>query len=196
MKSKLPIYKMTINDDDDSGVDYVALVDNPAIEVDWFAFNSHSQFKSIDKERRIITGALMIADLPIYRKTEEMGEFMVMFDVPTIEQIVQKFFKGKKTNNVNEMHDTPLEGVYMFESFITDKSRGIEAPKGFSKIPYGSWFGSYKVDNLDIWNNFIKTGEFKGFSVEGLFDLQPLKMSANNELQEFNSWLDKYILTI
>ena len=139
----------------------------------------------------LITGALMIADLPIYRNTPEMGEFMVKFDAQTIEQIVQKFFKGKKTGNVNEMHDDPLDGIYMYESFITDKSRGISAPKGFKDIADGSWFGSYKVDNQEVWDNFIKTGEFKGFSVEGLFDLTPVKMKKENHLEEFGKFLSE-----
>ena len=192
MKPKLPIYKMTINpNDEESGVSYVALVDEPAIQVDWFAFNSVAKFKAVDKDRRIITGALMIADLPIYRNDPKMGEFMVVFDAPTIEQIVQKFFKRDMSRNVNEMHDTPIEGVYMYESFITDKSRGILAPKGFKDVPDGSWFGSYKVDNDDVWEDFIKTGEFKGFSVEGMFDLQPMKMRATNHLEDFKKWLDK-----
>jgi len=192
---KLPIYKMTINDADDSGVSYVALVDEPAIEVDWFAFNKQIKFKASDPDRRIITGALMIADLPIYRNDPKIGEFMVQFDAPTIEKIVQKFFKNNNSNNVNEMHDTPIEGVYMYESFITDKDRGILAPKGFKNVPDGSWFGSYKVDNDDVWEDFIKTGEFKGFSVEGVFEMNPVKMRKDESSKDFNEWLDKNFLT-
>lgn len=191
MATKLPIYRMTINpDDEETGVDYVALVDQPAIEVDWFAFDKEMKFKA-DVDRRIITGALMIADLPIYRRDEKMGEYMVVFDKTTIEQIAQKFAKRKKNSNVNEMHATPLDGVYMYESFITDVERGIVAPKGFKKVPDGSWFGSYKVDNDDVWNNFIKTGDFKGFSVEGFFDLQPIKMQKISYLQDINNHIDK-----
>jgi len=56
----------------------------------------------------------------------------------------------------------------MFESFITDQSRGIQPMKGFEDAPDGSWFGSFKVDNEGVWND-VKEGKFKGFSVEGLF---------------------------
>ena len=136
----------------------------------------------------------MIADLPIYRRDEKMGEFMVVFDKQTIEQIVQKFFKRKKTGNVNEMHETPLEGVYMYESFITDKERGIVPPKGFKKVPDGSWFGSYKVDNDEVWNEFIKTGEFKGFSVEGMFDLQPVKMNKISVVSDLHDFIDSFFV--
>ena len=41
-------------------------------------------------------------------------------------------------------------------------------PKGFSELPEGSWFGSFRVENDDVWQQ-VKDGDFKGFSVEGLF---------------------------
>ena len=188
----LPIYKMQINEEDESGVDYVSLVDQPAIESNWMAFKENKPFLfAANLDRRIITGALMIANKPIYRNNPDMGEFMVVFDAPTIEQIAQKFFKLNKVNNVNAMHEEVIPGVYMFESFIVDKQRGIMPPKGFENISNGSWFGSYKVENEEVWNNFIKTGEFKGFSVEGLFDMKPLKMRKIDQYQEFCNWLDK-----
>lgn len=175
MEKVLPIYRLTIKDEDDKmGVNYVALVDEPAIQTNWLAFNGQMKF-AMDKERKIITGALMLADLPIYRRSEKMGEFYVVFDKFQIEKIVQRFMKNGFTDNVNKMHDAKqtVDGVYMYESFIVDSQRGIRPPLGFEDAPEGSWFGSYKVDNEDVWNNFIKTGEFKGFSVEGVFDLVP-----------------------
>lgn len=186
LKPKLPIYKIKINSsfEDESGVDYVALVDDPAIERNFIAFANQIRFKAADNERRIVTGALMIADLPIYRQSAKMGEYYVVFDKQTIEQIVQKFFKKGFSNNVNEMHQPQLtvDGMYMFESFIVDSSRGILAPKGFTGISEGSWIGSYKVENEDIWQNFIKTGEYKAFSVEGMFDLEPMGKSIEEEI--------------
>ena len=186
MERKLPIYKLTINDTDESGVNYVALVDGPAIQRNWFAF-SKQDFKFVaDADRRIITGALMVADLPIYRRNESMGEFYVIFDKAQIEKCVQKFFKNGHTSNVNKMHDPNLkvDGVYMFESFIVDSARGIKAPEGFTGITEGSWIGSYKVDNEDVWQNFIKTGDFKGYSVEGMFDYEPHTLSTEEEIEK------------
>jgi hypothetical protein len=134
-----------------------------------------------NKEKRIISGALMVADLPIYRK-DEQGEYYGLFTAEDIYNIRNKFFKNNNTKSVNEMHDPNkmIDGVYMIESFIIDSKRGINAPDGL-KLTDGSWFGSYKVDNEEIWNDFIKTGEFKGFSVEGVFkttqiDSKPLSI--------------------
>lgn len=173
---KLPIYYLEINDNDETGVDFVAFVDKPAIEVNWKAFDKqeplNQMFKTVSEDRRIITGALMLADTPIYRRDDMYGEYNVVFTKDTIEKIVNKFFKQGNTHNVNAMHSKEMiiDGVYMFESFIVDKERGIKAPKGFEDAPDGSWFGSFKIENDEVWNNYIKTGVFKGFSVEGLFN--------------------------
>jgi hypothetical protein len=170
----LPVYKLIINDEDETGVEYVALVDDPAIKRNWVAFNIQHQFKVENEEKRIVSGPLMIADMPIYRRSENMGEYYVVFDADTIMQIVQKYFKNQRNNNVNKMHlsSEKVEGVYCFESFIIDSKRGIMTPKGFDTLPDGSWFGSFKVDNESVWAE-IKAGEFKGFSVEGVFDMVP-----------------------
>jgi len=114
----------------------------------------------------------MLANTPIYRRDEQYGEYNVIFTPDTIEKIVNKFFKQGHQADVNGMHnaDFTIDGVYMFESFIIDKSRGIKAPEGFGEIPEGSWFGSFKVENEDVWNSYIKSGVFKGFSVEGMFN--------------------------
>ena len=139
-----------------------------------------SKFSS-NKEKRIVSGPLMVSNLPIYRK-DEQGEYYGLFTAEDIYNIRNKFFKNNNTKSVNEMHDPNkmVDGVYMIESFIIDSKRGINAPDGL-KLTDGSWFGSYKVDNEEIWNDFIKTGEFKGFSVEGVFkttkiDTKPLSI--------------------
>lgn len=174
---KLPVFKMKINPEDTSAqaVEYVALVNQPAIEMNWMQFNKQFSF-STDKERRLIMGALMVADMPIYRKgiipfTKEEGEFYVTFDKETIFQIVEKFFRNGYTSKFNIMHDQNqrTEGVYMVESMVVDSSRGVTAPKAFEGISEGSWIATVKVDNDEIWNDFVKTGVLKGFSVEGIF---------------------------
>jgi hypothetical protein len=127
------------------------------------------KFAVQNEERRIVTGPLMIANLPIYRKGADGFEFYVVFDAATIEQLVMKYHKDGFQHSVNLMHNgQQVEGVYMFESFIIDSQRGITAPTGFDNIPDGSWFGSYKIENDEVWN-LIKAGTFKGFSVEGFF---------------------------
>lgn len=139
-------------------------------------------FKVQDAERRIITGAAMIPDLPIYRRDDVHGEYEVVFSKDTIETIVKKWAKSGFYNNVNIMHNPDAQpgGVYLIESFIVDKTRGINAPKVLDdNLPDGSWVQSYYVENDVVWND-IKNGVFKGFSVEGMFDMVDASFKAIN----------------
>jgi hypothetical protein len=171
MERKLPIYKIQIAESDELGVDYVALVDKPAIERSWMAFEKQRQLFQANEDKQIVSGALIVANLPIYRRDEKLGEFYVVFDSETTMDIVQRFFKKGFSGNVNLMHDPKqvVQDVFMFESFIINKERGICTPKGHDELPDGSWFGSFKVNNPEVWKQ-IKDGTFQGFSVEGLFN--------------------------
>lgn len=173
MEKNIPVYKLLIDPRDESGISFVALVDDPAIQRHWLAFRNQKQcFRVSNGEQRIISGPLLLADYPIYRADKQLGEHYVVFDKDTIRQAVYKFFRQGNTSNVNLMHSAKAQvpGIYLFESFIIDSKRGLPTPKGFDTLPEGSWFGSYKVDNDEVWNTFIKSGEFRGFSVEGLFE--------------------------
>lgn len=183
---KIPIYKLTINPDDpNTGVEYVALVNEPAIQRNWIAFSTEEKikFQIVNEEKRVISGALMVADLPIYRKANAKipTDYYAVFDAETIWQIAQKYFKEKRSSSVNLMHEpnAKVNDVYCFESFIVDSKRGINTPTGFDKLTDGSWFGSFKVDNEQVWEE-VKAGTFKGFSVEGFFELEP-QPSADEE---------------
>ena len=180
----LPLYEMVINPEETSEVEvsFVALVDKPAIERNFLAFKDNTLHFALDEEKRIISGPAMVADAPIFRK-DENGEYNVFFSAETIRDIAVKFFKKDYQKNLNLFHDPSLslEGVTIFESFVSDVSRGIQPMKGFEDLPDGSWFISAKVDNEEVWNK-IKSGEVKGFSVEGIFSFMKV-----NGTQKHNS---------
>lgn len=175
---ELPIYELMINEDmqDDAEVSFIALVDKPAIQKNWNAFKENVKFQIVSEDKQIISGPVMLADSPIYRNDATNGEYYVVFSKDTIFKIAQKFFKKGYQANVNLMHDSnqQVEGVTMFESFISDVDRGILPMKGFEDAPDGSWFGSFKVDDDNVWQ-MIKEGKFKGFSVEGIFEYSKAK---------------------
>jgi len=216
MSMNLPIYRLDINEfDDETGIDFVSLVEAPAVERDFQAFNqsfvepnaneSESEFVTRcipilinegkdseqavaicysmyqdktkmqkfaiqDEEKRIVSGVAMVADMPIYRRDAIRGEYYVVFDADSIFKIAKKWARSNKYDSVNAHHKTPIEeGVSLFESFIVDRERGVMPPKGYEDVANGSWFVSYLIDNDDVWAK-VKAGEFKGFSVEGVFD--------------------------
>jgi len=177
----LPIIKLTINEDDETRVEKVSFVDDPAIERQWMAFNSEKNpYKFQHDEKRVVSGPLMVAGLPIYRFDDKFGPYYVQFDADTIKNVVLKFSKEQRAKEVNLMHETDVEDVFMFESFIIDERK--PTPIGFPELPNGSWFGSFKVDNDEVWAK-VKDGTFTGFSVEGIFE-EYAERIADEELIE------------
>lgn len=166
------------------GVSFVALVDKPAIEKNFMAFNAMKIEFSKDEEKRIISGPAMVANSLIYRK-DDNGEYNVFFSKKTIEEIALKFFKMDYQKNLNLFHDPnlSLDGVTIFESFVTDSSRGVLPMKGFEDLPDGTWFISCKIENDAVWEK-IKTGEVKGFSVEGIFNYVKKPQAIEDQISE------------
>jgi len=151
-------------------------------------FNLMQNFAIQNEDKRIVTGALMIPDQLIYRKSEKFGEHYVRFSAETIKEISIKFAKKGFQKNVNLMHDETLavEGVTMFESFLSDKARGIAPIAAFADLPDGSWFGSFYVENDKVWQ-LVKDNQLRGFSVEGMFDYVQPKQSDEAKLMELKN---------
>lgn len=152
----------------------------------------HQNFAIEDEEQRIISGPLILSDTNIYRR-DEAGEYYVRFPKETIKDIALKFYKKGFQRNVNLMHDSgnAVGGLTMFESWIKDSKRGISGMNGFEDVPDGSWFGSFKVENDDVWK-LVKEGKVKGFSVEGLFNYARAKSVEDLKLESIIKILNEY----
>jgi hypothetical protein len=177
----LPFIEFKLTDEVE-GLQAIALVDKPAIGLNYQAFAPH-KFEVINEDKRIVMGAAMVPDLPIYRR-DERGEYYAIFKKETIKALVQKLFKENKHNVFNEEHNAfkILDGVYIYQSFITDAELGISAPSGFENVADGTWFIAAKVENDEAWAKVKEDGILKGFSVEGVFDLEPYKFKKMNKL--------------
>ena len=186
----LPFIEFKLTEDVE-GLQAIALVDSPAIGLNYQAFAPH-KFEVINEDKRIVMGAAMVPDLPIYRR-DERGEYYAIFKKETIKALVQKLFKENKHNVFNEQHNAfkILDGVYIYQSFITDAELGISAPSGFENVADGTWFIAAKVENDEAWAKVKEDGILKGFSVEGVFDLEPYKFKKMNKLN-----LDSVISTL
>lgn len=175
------VYKAVIDPDltSDLEVNFIGLVERPAIERNFQAFNQALKF-TLNEEKRIISGPAMIADMPLYRNDDKLGEYYVVFDKGAIQTIVEKFSAKGYLKNFNLFHDEgqQVTDVTIFNSFISDKELGINPLAGFEDVPDGSWFISAKVNNEAVWQK-VKAGEIKGFSVEGLFQYVPATPSYN-----------------
>ena len=168
MERTLPLFELEI--DDNTGVNFIALVDKPAIEMGWVAFAEQTPepYKfAIVEDEHIVFGPAMVPDMQIYRK-DESGEYLVKFTKDTIKKIAHKFFELGYQNNANAMHDPAkqLQGVTFFQSVIKDSSKGIIGMDG--NYPDGTWFLGAKITDNATWE-MAKSGKFTGFSIEGMF---------------------------
>jgi hypothetical protein len=154
-----------------SGIDAYSLVESPAIEETWVALKEQPKefkFAEVSNEKRIIMGALLVPDKQIYRR-DETGEYMIWFSKDTIRKCMEMFFKKGNQNNATFEHLNRISGLTMVESWIVEDTEKDKSNLYELNLPVGTWVGSIKVENEEVWNEYIKTGIVKGFSIEGYF---------------------------
>lgn len=182
----LPIYKATIGNAD--GMVVCSFVEDAAVEANFLAFAEDKkpmQFSIENEDKHIVIGVVMRANFPIYRYSEDFGEFYIVYTPEVIREMVQKFFRNGYQNNVDVDHSFKLEdGVYIEQAFIKDIENGIN-PKGFEDIEDGSLFFQYKVENEEIWQG-IKDGTFQGFSLAGTFGIEETFNKQENNNNQIN----------
>tara|TARA_R110000744_G_scaffold195762_2_gene314878 strand:+ start:189 stop:782 length:594 start_codon:yes stop_codon:yes gene_type:complete len=164
----MDIIELFIDEEDEvSGIEAISVVENPAIESDFIALKKQ-EFKlaEIDKEKRLIMGAALIPNKPIYRQNEDQ-EYYIYFSKTTVRKASELFFIRGNQNNATLEHQLELKGLTAVESWIVeseqDKSRMYDL-----NVPMGTWMVSMKVLNDEVWEQ-VKSGVVKGFSIEGYF---------------------------
>lgn len=180
--NKLPIYRAVVNDNDESGMLTISLVDAPAVEVDFLYFDEDKKplnFSVENEEERKVLGVVMTADTPIYRRDASGMEYYIVYDKQTIEKMTEKYLRQNRQNNVDLSHSFELEeGIYLNEIFIKNTGKGI-APTGFEEVNDGSLFAIFHIENNEVWSA-IKEGTFKGFSLSGLFQTELVQFNKQN----------------
>jgi len=53
------------------------------------------------------------------------------------------------------------------------------------------WVGTMKVDNQEVWDSFIKTGQLRGFSVEGEFAHEPFEEKKLSDIEKIVSIIER-----
>ena len=164
----MDIVELFIDETDEvSGIEAISVVENPAIEENFIALkNQEFKLAEVDKEKRILMGAALIPNKPIYRQNG-LQEYYIYFSQATVRKASELFFINGNQSNSTLEHQLELKGLTAVESWIVeseqDKSRMYDL-----NVPMGTWMVSMKVNNDDVWKK-VKAGEVKGFSIEGYF---------------------------
>ena len=164
------IIELILDEEDlDAGVEAISIVESPAIESDFVALkNQEIKLAEVDKEKKILMGALLIPDKPIYRNGSE-GEYYIFFSKDTIVKASQMFLQNGNQSRSTLEHAQALNGLTLVESWIVEDKAKDKTALYSLDVPVGTWMGSVKVNNEDVWNEYVKTNKVKGFSIEGYF---------------------------
>ena len=164
------IYELVIEDENIDEVFAISLVEEPAIESNFVFFDKEKiHFAAVNDEKRLLMGPILIPDKQILRIDGEGMPYHVFFKPETIKRLSEMYLEKKYTDKSTLEHDKKITGVNLVESWIVEsRTKDKSAMYGLS-VPVGTWIGTFKVNNDDIWENYVKTGEVKGFSIEGLF---------------------------
>ena len=170
-----------------NGIEAISIVEYPAIEENFVALNSQErvQFAAQDAEKRILMGAALVPNKPIYRN-QDGEEFYVYFTSKTIRQAAELFLMRGNQNESTLEHEAKLTGLSVVESWIIEDDQHDKSRKYGMDLPVGTWMVSMKVNNEKIWNDFVKTGKVKGFSIEGYF-VDKVNMASHVEQQAMDT---------
>jgi hypothetical protein len=184
----LPTYEILFEEGKVDGVFGISLVEDPAIQSNFIALSKQKKFQlsTIDNEKRILLGAVLVPDLPIYRNQNGM-EFNIVFSADTIRKSMENFFKQSYQQNSSLEHDQEIDGVTFVESWIKEDDVHDKSVVYGINEPNGTWFATMKVDNEEIWNDYVKTGQVKGFSIDGMFDLEKINLNTDMNLESITN---------
>ena len=190
----MKLFELTIDDEFLDEVFAISLVEDPAIESNFVWFDKEKvQFEKIDNEKRLVVGPVLIPNKKILR-IDAMGQpYEVFFKPETIEKLAQGYLKkGYQAKSTLE-HEKKISGVTLVESWI--KTSKLDKSNSYGlNLPVGSWVGMFKVDNDDIWKDYVKNGEVKGFSIEGLFSHDLVQAGKEDVLDNILNEEAEYLL--
>lgn len=177
------IVELIIDEKEDlSGVEAISVVEFPAIEENFIALNQQLQLAKVDEEKRILMGAALIPNKNIYRRNGD-DEYYIFFSDATVKKASELFLMNSNQNNATLEHQKKINDLSVVESWIVEDTEMDKSKKYGLNAPIGTWMVSMKVNNDTIWNDFVKTGKVKGFSIEGYF-ADKLEMSLQKEQEE------------
>ena len=165
----------------------VSLVEDPAIESNFIALSKEKQIIQLENEKRLLVGAALIPNKPIYRNINGK-EFYISFDEATIEKLAQDFLANDYQHNITIEHQQGVDDIAVVESWIKTSENDKSVGYGLNE-PIGTWFISVKVNNEEIWNR-VKNGDYKGFSIEAMVGLDE-NLELNNQLSMNEELIEK-----
>ena len=173
----------------------ISLVENPAMESNYVALSKeeklkqkHIQFKEYDKEKRLLLGLVLEPDKLIYRFNEQTKEeYSITVSEETILELQQDYIKQSNQNYSTLEHDgRELDGITFTEHWIVEDSKIDKSALHNFEFKKGSWVTVAKIENDTLWNDYIKTGEVMGFSIDAMVHLEEVNLNKQEMSENKN----------
>lgn len=195
----MKIIELIIDEEQENGIDAISIVEHPAIEENFVALNKKKEYKfqEVDADKRILMGPLLIPNKAIYRK-DDKEDYYIYFTKKTIRKASELFLKEGNQHNSTFEHLYKIDGLTLVESWIVEDKEKDKSAYYDMDVPVGTWMGSVKVDNEEVWQDYVKSGVVKGFSIEGFFaekqENEQKEIEAGLKLLEIKQALIRYQL--
>lgn len=195
----MKIVELILDENDElNGIEAISIVEKPAIEEDFVALKDEQEIelKKIDEEKRILLGPILIPNKPILRKGKE-DNYYIYFSRDTVRKASELYLKNGNQGKSTLEHEHSINGLTLVESWIVEDQKKDKSQLYGMDVPLGTWMGTIRVDNQDIWDQYVKSGKVKGFSIEGYFadkSEQPQEKGIKDKLSEIEEDDRKYLI--
>jgi hypothetical protein len=177
-----------------TGLKGISLVEHPATKTNFILLSEENQekqqiFHFSEDDKQILTGVLLKPNQLIYRSPESLKDGLdgyIYFSEETIQDTCLLFLQSENLNKITLEHsenigenDINLMEIWLVSNPEMDKSKAL----GFENLPINTLMVSLKINNPQLWQE-IKTGKYKGFSIEGFFDYDENSITELSEIKE------------
>ena len=132
------IVELILDDEEITGIEAISVVENPAIEEEFIALkNEEIKLAEVSSDKRILLGALLIPNKPIYRRKGD-EEYYIYFSKDTVLKASQLYLQNGNQSKATLEHQHSINGLTLVESWIVEDETHDKSRKYGLNVPVGS----------------------------------------------------------
>jgi hypothetical protein len=191
-KDSLPVFEIIMEDfqdmTDDTGIQLISVVDEPAIGVKGVKLSDSSEmmlFKKMESEdKMILVGPALIPDVNIYRENKKWGKHFIKFSAETIENLVKKMNRVGSNRKINIDHSDRMVDAFIMEDWIIENEMYDKSKIWGFDLPKGTYMLKVQIEDRDFWENEVKGNDKFSFSIEGYLNQSLVSLSKERTIED------------
>lgn len=181
----MKLFEMTMGEND--GIYAMSLVEAPATEEQFIALATDVQkeikLSALVEDKQILVGAALVPEKPIFRAGKDGNDdYYIYFSKQTVAQAAQDFVKNGMQSNFTLEHGQKIDGVNVIESWIVEDENNDKSRSYGLDVPKGTWMLMSKVEDTNLWKDYVKGNKVFGYSLEGKFGSEVRRELSDEKL--------------